>query len=240
MALNPIVISQAGPYIGSLFNFKQVAANLGNYYSFASGSVAGPIVGLAAVTSLVTLTEASPFLIIENTAAGTGPNITLDYVRIQATAIAAAGTDWAYAWKLDNVRNKWASAGTTMTPQNVNAGAANSSAGTVHGGALVVATAQQSSSNAKLIGAEFLAPVGTAPVQIIGDLVDFRFGGNEAALPTVISNVASNGAHTFASGHVVPLPPVVLSPGTTATLFLWGTLEASAPSYTVHGGWYEY
>jgi|SRR5271157_1035927 len=227
--------SGVGPFIGSLFTAKQVSSILGNYYSFTTSA------GIAVVTSLTALTEASPALIIENTAPVGGVNITLDFVRIQATAIAAAATDWQYGWKLDNIRNKWASAGSTLTPQNANVGIPNASAGTVHAGALVVATAQQSSTNfAKLIASEYLAPVGSNPVQIIGDLVDFRFGGNEAHLPTVISNVASNGAHTFASGHVVSLPPVTLGPGTTATLFLWGTAVGSAASYTFTGGWYEF
>ena len=196
--------------------------------------------GLAAVTTLGALTEASPYLIIENTAAAGGPNIMLDYVRVQSTAVAAAGTDLQYAWKLDNIKGKWGSAGTALTPQNPNMGGVNASVGTIHQGALVVATAQQSSANARVVTSGYWENVATAPAQIIGEMIDFRFGALEAPLPTVMSNVASAGAHTFPVGLCAPCPPVILTPGTTATLFLWGVLNASAPSYLVQGGWYEY
>lgn len=221
-------------YVGSLIPTKHLAALSGNYYTVAQTS------GIAVVTSLTALTEASPALIIENTANTGGVNILLDFVRIDATAIASAAVDWQYAWKLDNIRNKWNSAGSTLTPQNASMGTANSSVAAVHAGALVVSSAQQSSSNARTVAGGFISPTATAPAQIIGDMVDFRFGALEAPLPTVRSNVASNGAHTFAVCLCIALPPIVLTPGTTATLFLWGTTSGSAPSYTFLAGWYEY
>jgi len=229
-----IPTSQPGPFIGDLFTAKQIAPILGDYYAFTT--TAATLV----VTSLQTLTEASPALIIENTALAGGPNITLDFVRLQTTAADAASTTLVYAWKTDTIRGKWASAGSALTPQNVNAGTPSASVGTVHAGALVVATAQQSSPNAKTVSQEFLLPTGTAPVQVLGDLYDFRFGGNEASLPTVISNIASNGAHTFATGRVISLGPVTLSPGSTLTLFLFSANAANQPSYTFTGGWYEF
>lgn len=225
-------------YIGSLFPTKVAAALAGYYYSVVAA-------GTAVVTSLTALTEASPALIIENTAQAGGPNIMLDFMRIKATAIAAASTDWQVAWKLDNIRNKWASAGSTLTPQNASMGSTNSSVAAVHFGALVVSTAQQSSSNARSIVNNFIYPTTTAPATIIGDTVDFRFGSLETPLPTVLNNVAQTdathlGARTFATGLPVALPPVILTPGTTATLFLWSSNSASAPSYELNGGWYEY
>lgn len=213
---------------------KYVAALQGNYYSITAAS------GTAVVTSLTALTEASPALIIENTAAAGGKTILMDYLRLEATAIAAAGTDWQYAFKTDNLPGKWGSAGSAITPQNVMMGAANASVGTVHFGALVVPTATQSSSNARTLAGGYLTPVGTAPVQIIGDTVEFRFGPLENVISGVRSNVASNGAHTFAMMQTWGIGPCVISPGTTLTLFLWGTSEGSAPSYTLQGGWYEY
>jgi hypothetical protein len=212
---------------------KHVAALRGHYYSYNLG-------GTAVVTSLTALTEASPACIIENTAPAGGPNILLDYFRIYATAIAAAAVDLQYAWKLDSIRGKWGSAGSAITPQNANMGLGNASLATVHFGALVVATANQSSSNARQVAGGFLRPTATAPAQIIGDTFDFRFGALEAPLPTVMSNVASAGANTFPVGLCVPVGPIVLMPGTTATLFLWGTTAGSAASYAVQGGHYEY
>ncbi len=223
-------------YVGSLFPTKHLAALAGYYYTAVAG-------GTAAVTSLTALTEASPVLIIENTfsGAGPGPNIMLDFVRLKATAISAAAVDWQYGWKLDNIRNKWASGGSALTPQNASFGATNSSAANIHFGALSVATAQQSSTvSSRLIQTGFLTTTATAPAQIIGDTVDFRFGNIEAPLPTVFNNVASAGAHTFPMGVAVGCPPVILPPGTTATLFLWGTTSGSAPSYEINMGWYEY
>ena len=223
-------------YIGSMFPTKHLAALAGNYYTVAGVAAAG----IAVVTSLTALTEASPAMIVENTAPLGGPNVMLDFVRLQATAIAAAATDLEFAWKIDNVRNKWGSAGTAFTPANANAGMVSGSVATVHFGALVVATAQQSSSFAKTLASGWLTPVGTAPVCVIGDTYDFRFGALEAPLPTVISNIASNGAHTFATGLCVPVGPIILTPGTTATLFLWGGATGSAASYAPIAGWYEY
>ena len=165
----------------------------------------------------------------------------LDFMRVQATAVAAAATNWQFGWKTDNIRGKWGSAGSTLTPQNANAGIGNISYASVHFGALVVATAQQSSSNARLVSSGFLSSTATgAPATIIGDTADFRFGSKEAPLPTVMSNVASNAAHTFATGMVIAVPPVILTPGGTATLFLWGTASATAASYELNGGWYEF
>jgi len=222
-------------YVSSMFPTKHLASLAGLYYT------ASQVAGMALVTSLTAVTEASPALIIENSAAAGGPNIMLDYVRIQATAIMAAAVDNQYTWKLDNIRNKWASAGTTFTPQNTNSGVANASIAKVNFGALVVATAQQSSTVfARTIAAGFLVNTATAPAQIIGDLFDFRFGALEAPLPTVVSNVASAGAHTFPVALCIALPPVVLAPGTTATLFVFGTTGGSAPSYNLSMGWYEY
>ncbi len=220
-------------YALSMFPTKHLAALAGNYYGISAAST-------ALVTSLTALTEASPALIIENQAGANGPNILLDYIRIYSSAVAAAGVDMQAAWKLDNVKNKWASAGTTITPQNPNMGASNGSVAAVHFGALVVATAQQSSSNARTIYNGFLKPTATAPAQVIGDTFDFRFGALEAPLPTVLSNVASAGANTFPLGLCIALPPIILTPGTTATLFVWGGSNGSAPSLMLNGGWYEY
>ena len=223
----------AEQYMLNMVPTKHMAALAGQYYSISAAST-------ALVTSLTALTEASPALIIENTSNSTPVNIMLDYVRIYSSAVAAAGTDMQAAWKLDNLRGKWGSAGTAVTPQNANMGAANGSQGTVHVGALVVATAQQSSANARTIYNAFLKPTSTAPTQIIGDTFDFRFGALEAPLPTVLSNVASAGANTFPLGLCIPLAPVILTPGTTATLFIWGSNNGSAPSIMLSGGWYEY
>lgn len=220
-------------YVGSLFPTKHLQALAGGYYSIVAA-------GTAVVSSLTALTEASPALIIENTALTGGPNIMLDFIRIQATAVAAAATNWQYGWKLDNIRGKWASGGSALTPQNASMNTSNTSFASVHFGALAVSTAQQSSNNARLAYSGFLSATGTAPVQIIGDTADFRFGNKEAQLPTVMSNVASNGAHTFATGMSVNLGPLVLTPGTTATLFLWGTTSGTAASYELNGGWFEY
>ena len=218
----------------SLFPTKAAAALRGYYYAISLAST-------ALVTSLTTLTEASPALIIENTAQAGGVNIVMDYVRVYSSAIMAAAVDSQAAWKIDNIRNKWASGGTAITPQNVNGNYANASVANVHAGALVVATAQQSSTVfARTVYNAFLKPTATAPAQIIGDTFDFRFGALDAPLPTVLNNVASAGANTFPLGLNVALPPVVLGPGQTLTLFMWGTTGGSAPSVMLSGGWYEY
>lgn len=218
----------------SLFPTKHAAALRGYYYGISLAST-------AVVTSLTALTEASPALIIENTAPTGGPNIMMDYVRVYFSAVAAAGTDLQGAWKVDNIRNKWASAGSAITPQNMNPAFANASVANVHAGALVVATAQQSSTVfARTIYNAFMKPTATAPAQIIGDTFDFRFGALEAPLPTVLNNVASAGANTFPLGLCVALPPVILTPGTTLTFFTWGSNNGSAASIMLNGGWYEY
>jgi len=218
------------------FPTKHMAALSGNYYTAVNAAA-------AAVTSLTGLTEASPLLIVENTfaGAGIGPNILLDYVRIKATAIAAAGVDWQYGWKLDNVRQKWGSAGSAPAPQNANMGIANASFAQINFGALVVVTAKQSSANARLIQSDYLACTATAPAQVIGDTAEFRFGSLESAMTLTTDDAAlTTGAHLHPLNYPVTLGPVVLTPGTTATLFVWGTSEGSAPSYTLNMGWYEY
>lgn len=222
-------------YAVSLVPTKHLAALSGYYYCGNAGST-------AVVTSLQTLTEASPALIIENSYSGQapGPNILMDYVRLKCLAADTNTTTWAYGWKTDNIRGKWGSAGTAITPQNANMGATNSSVATVHFGALVVATAQQSSNNARLVADGFLAPTASAAATVLGDMVEFQFGNLEAPLPTVTSNVASNGAHTFAMCYSVNLAPVVIPPGCTLTLFLFSASAGAIPSYELNMGWFEY
>ena len=220
-------------YVGSMVPTKHLACLAGYYYSATLGAT-------AVVTTLATLTEASPAMIIENSGLAGGPSIMLDYVRLIATAVDAVSTTWAYSWKTDTIRGKWGSGGSALTPLNCNMGATNASVATIHFGALLVATAQQSSNNARVFAAGNLAPTGTAPVTLIGDVVDFRFGCLEGPLPTTISNVASNGIHTFAMGYPVSNGPLVIPPGTTATLFLFNAGAMNAPSYAVNMGWFEY
>jgi hypothetical protein len=215
---------------------KHMAALSGKYYTAVNA-------GVAAVTSLTALTEASPVLIIENTyaGAGIGPNILLDYVRIRSTAVMAAAVDWQFGWKLDNVRQKWGSAGSAPVPVNANMGIATASFAQINFGALVVVTAKQSSANARLVQDDFLACTGTAPVMVIGDVTEFRFGSLESGMVNTSDDAAlTTGAHLHPLCYPVSMGPIVLPPGTTATLFLWGTTGGSAPSYSLNMGWYEY
>ena len=163
------------------------------------------------------------------------------FVRLKATAIAAAAVDWQYGWKIDNVRQKWGSAGAAPVPQNCNMGATNASVAQVNFGALVVAAAEQSSANARLVQSGFLAGTATAPAQVIGDVVEFRFGAFESGLLYTSDDAAlTTGAHLHPLGYAVGCPPIVLTPGTTATLFLWGTTAGSAASYELNMGHIEY
>ena len=225
---------QQGYMVGALFPTKQAVAYIGAAYTAVSA-------GVAEVANLNILTEASPLLIIENTAGSGGPSIVLDYVRIGATAIAATSTDWQYSWKMDSIRGKWASGGSALTPQNAHMGFANSSVASVHFGALAVLLAQRSSNNARTIAAGFLAPTATAPAVVLGDVANFRFGAEEAAESHTSNDTASAGAHLHPLAYNVGIHTVVLPPGSTATLFMFNTTNTTqTPSYELNMGWFEF
>jgi hypothetical protein len=157
----------------------------------------------------------APAAIIYNSASVTDPNapsIYLRYIKLIINLVPAAASSWKYALRLDNV-NRYSSGGLTLTPVNVNPASPRGTKAQVYFGAIVPTGLP--SANSKLVANGQVA--NAVPTSLDQWLFDATGGaGNTGgATSTVETRVA----------------PIVIPPGWSLSLEMWGPGNSSAPSW---------
>lgn len=207
------------------------AADEGNYFVATSAT---PGTGVAQTTSVVddaatqssTHAQASPALLIQNqNPVGSGINIYLRYIKLACTAVPTSATSWQYSFRLDPLSTKLTTAGTVLTPKNVNSLSTNQSRAYINVGAIttVIMSAQGS-----LVAAGEI--VGAIPVAFDQYLLTFG---------DVASAMTSIGTTTLQKFVTVPVAPIVVAPGYFLTMGQWGASNAAAPSFCWELGFIE-
>lgn len=200
-----------------IFNADQSAADEGSYF-VAQSVVAG--VANTGTTDTLAKTQLNPNIVIQNPwPAGSGYNIYLRYIKITIVTIPTGVASFNYAFWADNLTNKLTTAGTVLTPYNVNTGSGTASKGYISIGANTTVTGGPAN---RQTGAGQI--VGAIPVAL--DQWLFTFGDT-------MSQGAEIGTTTLVSSRTVACAPQIIGPQwfwqmgtyaasyTTASQFAW-------------------
>jgi len=191
---------------------------------FIASSVPGT--AIATTTSVVddaatqssTHAQASPVMLLQNqNVAGSNYNVYPIYLKMNIIQVPTSATLWKYAIRLDPLSTKLTTAGTVITPQNLNANQTNNSKCYVTFGAITTVIA---SGQSRLVGNGLVS--GAIPVA--NDQWYIAFG-------QVASSPDSIGTQTLVKSLTIPVPPIVIPPTWFMTLEMWGTSNAAAPSW---------
>lgn len=226
-------------YVGTtrqtlIFAGDNGVADEGSYFT---ATTATPMTGVAQTTSVVddaatqssTHAQASPALYIANqNPAGSGINIYLRYIKCMLQSqVPTSATSWQYSFRYDNNTSKLTTAGTTLTPHNVNTGVtgANSSKALIQVGAIT--TVIMSSA-----GWLHSAGIITGAIPVVFDQYNFVFGDNANAMSAI-------GTQTLVKALTIQVAPIVIAPGYQLTMGQWGASNGAAPAFSWEIGYVE-
>lgn len=244
----PARYGRYGEIFANLITGKQHGLADEGAYFVAHNAQTG--IATSLISTAFSQTTLGPFLIITNTdTAGTGKSIYLDYLNLICTAagtLASAGTNYMFAWSVDQSAARYTSGGTDLTASaaanggllNVNTGVPKrSTSAQINAGALTLAAA---SSAARIIVPQrlFRLTVSTTAAGVVQDEIRMNFGGID---PSVSGIVDLTTAKTVAYREVLNLPPIVIAPQHCAILHLWspGSAINGAISYLPELGYWE-
>lgn len=206
----------------SLYPDFSALVDEGAYYVAQASAIAGHI--------LAAFDATKPFLLLQNAdsapAATSGKRIYLDYIKYQVTTAPASGTNANFQINLDTA-NRWSSAGTLLTPVNVNSGASGQSIAQPRV-ALPIATA--ASNNVRLLDLGVTRTV----IPIASDIMIFNFGSVEKSPPAVLISNAGPGVFIY------NVPPAVIEVGHSFLFYLFfasNSATAQSANWTI--GWWE-
>ena len=219
--------SRTGAYLESyvipLGSKQQVFADEGSYfctYNVTHGTgIAGHAAPVAADLSL------KPLLHIFNS--NTTKTLTLDFVKIRATAIGANATTTDFeAWIDQAGVTCKTSGGTVATAVNARSDNPNTAGAVVSFGA-VVATAHATE---RMIDHQRVRSV----ITVVEDQYHFSFGNPGYAMPAAMALTGSTVVSAF-----VHMPPCVIMPGGNFKLVQWAASQSGAHSFEYSVGWIE-
>lgn len=215
-----------------IFAGDNAAADEGSYFT---ATTATPMTGVAQTTSVVddaatqssTHAQASPaMLIINQNPAGSGINMYLRYIKcmLQSQAPTSA-TSWQYSFRFDNITNKLTTAGTVLTPHNVNTASTAGSKAYISVGAITTVIMSAS-------GWLHSAGIVTGAIPVVFDQYNFVFGDVANAMSAI-------GTQTLVKALTVQVAPIIIAPGYQLTMGQWGASNAAAPAFSWEIGYVE-
>lgn len=211
---------------GDLGVLPLMTGQLGAGYSGAYYTGCNPTPGtaIATTTSITAFTAISPVICMYNSdIASTGRDIILDFLSMRIVQVPTSATEWEFAWVTDQT-DRWTSGGTLVAPTNVNTRIANQSINRYRFGAIVAPAA---SGNVRIHSRGLVRD----QIPVILDTTTFRFGSD-----------SEGGSFAPSTGNIhqgITLPPLVIGPGHSALLYLWGTSNGAAPTWEFTTGWLE-
>lgn len=215
----PTIVAQK---VQSIYPGFQGIVDEGTYFVATNPT---PLTGIATTTSVVddgnagaTSAQTRPTMIIQNGYAGgsTNPNIYPIALKLLFTAAPTSATLWQLAMHLDTIV-RYTSGGSTIVPVNPNGATGSNSRALIYFGAI---TAASSSAGARLVANTMINPT----IPLVKDTITISFG-NPNADTTLINTAAVN------KNIVMNVAPMVIAPGQSLVIELFGTSNAGAPSY---------
>ncbi len=199
---------------------QQQFASLGKVF-VVNCQTPGTAIAYAALTSFSA--TANGLFVIKNTNPSGGANIYLNRLELFQTATVATGTTWSFEVYNETGAVAGTTAVITRTPVQVNGGIAQTTGAVVqafNAGAITIPAA---------VGTRYLVGQGWIPVgvNVIKDVIAMDFGSDGPAAAKVGLTAARATDTARLTGQ---MPAVVVAPGTTSWINLWGCGSA-APSF---------
>lgn len=193
------------------------AAIAGKYFTATEGTIGTAV---ATTTSITAFSATKPVFLCYNSGSR---DIVFDFLNLMVVQVPTSATSWQFAWTTDN-SNRYSSAGTAVTPKNVNGNADNVTGAVVYIGDITAAAAGTAVRNHSSGACRGIIPTTF-------DQMGFRFGGAEG--------VGSGLMTTGSAKYIANVPPLVLAPGHSAQLSMFGASNAAAPSFLYTFGYAE-
>lgn len=221
--------------VASIFGGDHAACDEGSFFVVTNPT---PGTAIATTTSVVddatgatTHAQQKPVMAITNqwtSGAGTlQQNLYLRYLKMFIAAVPTSATHWKYAMRLSPNSAKITTAGTACVPVNPNSSSGVGSRALVSFGA-ITATDSATDIGQKLVANGLVS--GAIPV--VNDEWLFTFGSLDRSIDSI-------GTQTLVKRLSIPVTPIVIAPGWTWTLEMWGTSNAAAPSWEFECGYIE-
>lgn len=203
---------------------KQTAfADEGSYFTTSNVTDGTGIAGHAAPVQADLSTK--PLLHLFNASAT--KSITIDFIRLRATAIGAGATTTDFTvWADRHGVTSKTSGGTVATAVNVNPSSSNASVAVITFGAVVgaVGTGEVRVDHQRV----------RSVVAVVEDQYVFSFGSAGYAMPAAMALTGTAVVSAFVHG-----PPVVIGPGGNFKLVQWGASQSGAHSFEYTIGYWE-
>lgn len=202
-------------------------AEEGSYYVLSTPT---PGTGIATIAALTTLADTSPFILVRNNnSVASGLRLSLDYIKLRATAAGTGGTAISFAAKVDASATARYTSGNGLASVNISGLNVNGDDSTADGcqwnaGALVAAAA----GNARLLSSGVIRSV----IPVVGDVYLFTFGGIDPNLPSM----AING--TSVAYLTLPCAPMIVGPQQSGAFHIWLPSQSAASSYEIEVGYW--
>lgn len=195
-----------------------VSADEGSYFTALSTTPGTGIIGHAAPT---TFDATKPYFLLYN---GGVNRIYPQFLRLHDTVVSVGGARVQFTVVVDQ-GNRYSSAGTALTPKNVNMDSVISSAASIYQGA-VVATA----ASASVRTLDHLVFRGT--IDVVEDVYEIVFGASDGS--------GQGGSRVATVGDFARLaPPVVVGPGQSLLIHQWAASQSTGPTFQVSFGYIE-
>lgn len=207
--------------------YEVVSPSQGDYF-VVTNPTAGT--GVATTTSIQAEDQTKPVLLIVNQGMPGDPSarsIYLDDIHLQCAAVPTSSTNWACSLILDNTSSKYTSGGSSLSPKCINGNFSAASVAAVYFGAVVAVTGNLSGPYTRRAHNSILRTV----IPVVGDQYVFTTTGPDAA-----NTISGTNAIQLVSG----IGPIVIGPGQSLSLCMWGASNAAASQWEVTAGWREY
>ncbi len=181
-----------------------------------------------AATASSTHAQFAPVMIVFNPLTAdnqNAPSIYLRYLRMMLVQVPTSATSWRFSIRLDSTI-RYASGGSELDPVNVNPSSSKASAARVFFGAIVPAALP--TANARLVANGLV----NSAIPVTLDQWLFTFGNSSPHMDQL-------NAGAGAKNITIACPPIVLPPGWSMSLGMWGAANAAAPSWEFEMGHVE-
>lgn len=214
----PLRSSEYGDlFVQDLLTGRQSAALSGCYYTFTEGTIGTAV---ATTTSITGYDATKPVLLIYN---GGSKQIVMDQLKFMIVQVPTSATSWQF-WVKHYLGNAYASAGTAVTPTNANSNVTVASGATVYIGAPVAA-------EGTLVGRSHSGGAFRGIIPTTFDSFSLSFGADSGEGSALLTSGSAK--------YNESVPPLVLAPGHSMTVGMFGASNGAAPTFRYTGGYYE-
>ncbi len=228
----------------SLTNSSKTSLIFGGDYaasdegSFFVATNATPGTAIATTTSVVddatgatTHAQQKPVMAVQNqwptTYSPSPMNIYPRYLKMVISQIPTGTSLWRYAMRLDPLPTKITTAGTVITPVSANSNSGIGSKAYITFGTITCTDSSSSPSQRLVANGQV-----TGAIAVANDEWIFTFGQG-------VDTIDSIGTQTLVKRLSVPVGPLIIAPGWTWTLEMWGASNSAAPSWEFEFGYIE-